>query len=206
MVYNTAFYLCRITWKYALYTSHYCVANYSTVFAITRMYISDDSIGEMLCLEYYSDSFDQQKVSLRTHRPGSASTTHSCGHIRSVPSELRTPLPDGMGLSDYYQKYTEAYGIPIVSSSDVSDDALRRACYTTRFLFADRLDIRQSYYEHNGRVGVISINEVITDIPEFSYLPSSWNERARGLGATPSRLISVDAEENLLWTISCFMS
>ena len=147
------------------------------------MYISDDSAGEMLCLEYYSDSFDQQKVSLRTqHRPGTASTTHSCGHIRSVPSELRTPLPDGMGLSDYYQKYTEAYGIPIVSSSDVSDDALRRACYTTRFLFADRLDIRQSYYEHNGRVGVISINEVITDIPEFSYLPSSWNERARGLG------------------------
>lgn len=48
-------------------------------------------------------------------RPGSATNTHSCSRIRSVPSNLRSSAHMGpRGLGQFYQKYTEAYGIPIL--------------------------------------------------------------------------------------------
>ena len=59
----------------------------------------------------------------------------------------------------FYYKYTEAYGIPVVSSNRVSDKALRRACHITRFLFADRYDLRNSFYKNEGRFAVIAIQE-----------------------------------------------
>ena len=47
-------------------------------------------------------------------REGDATDTHSCDYVREVPEELRDP--DAMfryGIHESYQKYTEAYGIPI---------------------------------------------------------------------------------------------
>ena len=51
-------------------------------------------------------------------RPGSPTKTHSCNQVRQLPPDLR--LSSHMrpsGLSNFYQKYTEAYGIPVVSKS-----------------------------------------------------------------------------------------
>ncbi len=48
-------------------------------------------------------------------RPGSATNTHSCDNIRAVPTHLRSAThmyPHGLG--QFYQKYTEAYGIPVL--------------------------------------------------------------------------------------------
>ncbi|KAL8595649.1 hypothetical protein ACOMHN_025685 [Nucella lapillus] len=67
------------------------------------------------------------------------------------------------GLSNFYQKYTEAYGIPVL-----------------------------------GRIAVIGAHERVTDIPEHSWLGASWNQRARGLGATDSAPVSTCGEENVL--------
>lgn len=132
-------------------------------------------------------------------RPGSASNTHSCDRIRSVPSELRSATHmHPHGLTQYYQKYTEAYGIPIVSSRQPPDDALKRACYVVRFMLADRYDVRNELYRRHGRVGVIGVNELTNGIPEHSYLPSWWNTRARGLGATEHYPISTNSEENIM--------
>ena len=103
-----------------------------------------------------------------------------------------------MGLHPFYQKYTHAYGIPIISSGRVQDRALKRACYVVRFLFADRVDIRNSFHNNHGRAGVIAVNEGTTNIPEHSFLPKWWDKRARGLGATPQIPISTGGEENLL--------
>ena len=48
-------------------------------------------------------------------RPGSATNTHSCNSIRAVPSQLRSAAYMGpRGLGSFYQKYTEAYGIPVL--------------------------------------------------------------------------------------------
>ncbi|CAH1787573.1 unnamed protein product, partial [Owenia fusiformis] len=133
------------------------------------------------------------------NRPGSATNTHSCNNIRGVPIILRDGahmFPDG--LTSFYQKYTEAYDIPVVSSNRVSDSALQRACYVLRFILADRYDVRNAFYKSGGRVALIGINEDTTSIPEHSFLADSWNLRARGLGGTRGIPISTAGEENAL--------
>ena len=52
--------------------------------------------------------------------------------------------------------------------------------------------------QHFGRAGVIGANEGVRSIPEHSWLPSWWDQRARGLGGTLTNPISTGAEENLL--------
>lgn len=48
-------------------------------------------------------------------RPRQATSTHSCNYVRGVPNELRSArIMRPNGLSTFYQKYTEAYGIPIL--------------------------------------------------------------------------------------------
>ena len=48
-----------------------------------------------------------------------------------------------------------------MSSYYVSDEALKRACFILRFLYADRADLRESMYKNFGRFGVIGVNEGI---------------------------------------------
>ncbi|XP_038072001.1 uncharacterized protein LOC119740696 [Patiria miniata] len=126
---------------------------------------------------------------------GNALDTSACGTITAVPDDIRTDFP----LDPFYQKYTHAYGIPIISSSVTQDAALNRACYTVRFLLADRKALRDAMYDWYGRVGVIAQTERTTQIPEHSHLNSDlWDDRARGLGGIPSIPITTDGEENIL--------
>ena len=150
--------------------------------------------------KFYWDLFGQADIgSLVAKRPGSASNSHSCGQIRTLPPELRSAAHmHPHGLTQFYQKYTEAYGIPIVSSENAADAALIRACYVVRFMLADRYDIRNEMYLRYGRVGVIGVHELTTDIPEHSWLDSWWDTRARGLGPTDYYPICTNSEENLL--------
>ncbi|XP_064619285.1 uncharacterized protein LOC135482814 [Lineus longissimus] len=133
-------------------------------------------------------------------RPGNSVETHDCGSISSVPDDLRLPanmFPSGLG--DFYQKYTHAYGIPILGSANVSDSALKRACYMVRFLLADRPDLRETFYKMFGRFALMSTVEMTTDIPEHSHMDKDfWDARARGLGATRDRPLSTGGEENTL--------
>ncbi|XP_057301129.1 uncharacterized protein LOC130635707 [Hydractinia symbiolongicarpus] len=126
-------------------------------------------------------------------RSGSVSDDHDCEKITSVPRHLTF-----ITRHRFYTKYTHAYNIPIISSNQVSNKALTRACHIVRFLFADRRDVRQSLYRNFGRFGVIGLREHTTTIPEFSHLPSWYNQRARGLGGVLGRPISTGGEENLL--------
>ena len=49
------------------------------------------------------------------YRPGSPTETHTCDSVRAVPDELRsTTEMRPNGLDNFYQKYTEAYGIPVI--------------------------------------------------------------------------------------------
>ncbi|XP_038068676.1 adhesion G-protein coupled receptor G7-like isoform X2 [Patiria miniata] len=130
----------------------------------------------------------------RTGR-GESLDTWDCGNITQVPDDVRTDFP----LDAFYQKYTHAYGIPIVSSNVSLDASLTRACYTVRFLLADRKDLRDAMYDQYGRVAVIALTERTTQIPEHSYLNSDvWDDRARGLGGTRQVPVTTDGEENIL--------
>uniref|UniRef100_A0A2C9LZT2 ShKT domain-containing protein n=1 Tax=Biomphalaria glabrata TaxID=6526 RepID=A0A2C9LZT2_BIOGL len=137
------------------------------------------------------------------YRSGEATRTHSCGYVREVPQNLRFSwLMKPRGLPAYYQKYTEAYNIPVLGSANVSDNAMRRACYVLRFMLADHYSIRQTYFKLFGRLVVIGPGEKINAVPEYRFLSDSWNNRSRGLGATETVPVSSGAEENLL----CFGS
>ena len=107
-------------------------------------------------------------------------STWECENVTDVPSHVRIEYP----LSPFYKKYLHACGIPVISSENASDAALRRACYVVVFLLADREDIRRSVYKRCGRAGVVAVTEGVTSIPEHSWLPDSWNKRSRGLGGT----------------------
>ncbi|XP_035671245.1 uncharacterized protein LOC118412473 isoform X1 [Branchiostoma floridae] len=131
----------------------------------------------------------------KTIRRGRSWDTWECYNVTSVPRAVQTELNLDR---TFYQKYLHAYGIPILGSSLLPDDALRRACYDVLFMLADRRDLRDSYYNFNGRVGIMAESEVTLNIPEHSSLDPFFNQRARGLGATVARPISTGAEENLL--------
>lgn len=46
-------------------------------------------------------------------RNGIAPLTHSCNYVREIPELYRNPLIYG-GIPKFYQKFTEAYSIPII--------------------------------------------------------------------------------------------
>ena len=85
----------------------------------------------------------------------------------------------------------------MTGSHNVTDDSLKRACYTVRFLLADDSGIRTSFYKLGVRFAVMSSTEVTMDIPEHSGMDPWWNGRARGLGGNFFIPIVTGAEENL---------
>ena len=113
------------------------------------------------------------------------------------------PPPDALGLASFYEKYLDAGGIPIVSSSKTPDAALFRARDIIGEMLVNRPDLRATIAGLGIRVAIMAKSEVTTDIPEHSDLYEAfpgidWNTRARGLGATLIRPAISAAEENLL--------
>ncbi|MFY8025383.1 MAG: hypothetical protein ACOVNO_08535 [Sediminibacterium sp.] len=135
---------------------------------------------------------------------------------------INPPIPS-LGLDTFYKKYSDAYGIPIVSSEKVPDDTLLIARDIVNYMLVKRPDIRSTLIRQKARVLVMAKSEMETDLPERSkwkkptkedkrLTPGErenydkpggiasmsdkeyWNKRARGMGGT----ITSCAEENLL--------
>src|SRR5262245_5033028 len=60
--------------------------------------------------------------------------------VTEVPEALRESLK----LDPFYKKYTDAKGLPVLSSEKVSDPALLEAVYLINQMLADREDIRKA--------------------------------------------------------------
>ena len=125
---------------------------------------------------------------------GSNTVPPSCAVTPALP-------PASLGLNSFYGKYLDGAGIPVVSSANVSDVALRQACVITSHLVRKRDDVRLSMISKHLRIAIIGVNEVTLDIPEYSDLPPvsdrNWNQE-RGEGATEVRPVASVGEENLL--------
>lgn len=112
-------------------------------------------------------------------------------------------VPSSLALSEFYKKYINADGIPVISSEKVPDEALIRA-RTIVIQLLDKIPaVKEQLCKNGVRVAVMSVNELTTDIPEHSDLnkmfpDTDWNIRARGLGATMARPAASCAEENIL--------
>lgn len=103
-------------------------------------------------------------------------------------------------LDQFYQRYTNAMGLPIVGSKNISSNALEEASWIVKNMLGHREDIIQAMKETKVRVAVMASIEYTTDLPEHSKLKPKlfWDRRARGLGATPSNPAVSCGEENLL--------
>jgi hypothetical protein len=119
------------------------------------------------------------------------------------------PVPESLGVSPFYKKYADAFGIPVIASDKVPDAALLVARDIVNTMLAARPDVRDALIARRWRTGVIAELEMTMDIPEYSRMkrPGAPREepvtqedrdyhanRSRGLGGNPT----TGAEENLL--------
>ncbi len=109
-------------------------------------------------------------------------------------------LRENFNLTGFYAKWVDAYGLPVVASARVHDEALLEARWLMTKMIGHRPEIFQAMAEQKVRFTVMAHNEWTTDVPEHAdlYPPRYWDRRARGLGATPHRPSVSCGEENLL--------
>lgn len=103
-------------------------------------------------------------------------------------------------LPEFYQKYVDVRGFPVVGSEKVPDYALLEAAYLIDHMLAGRQDVLDALTENRVRFAVMAASELTTDVPEHSDLTPKryWDRRARGLGPTAARPAVSCGEENLL--------
>ncbi len=114
-----------------------------------------------------------------------------------------TSPPKEIGIDDFYKKYTDANGFPVVGSRKVPDEALLKArdiiIMMTKSLPQNVLDTMRN---RGVRIAVMARYEGTTDLPEHRFLLNdtamNWDVRARGLGGIPELPLTTCAEENLL--------
>ena len=86
-------------------------------------------------------------------------------------------------------------------NNDSSVRALKRACFLTQFLMADRMDLIKIYYKHFGRVLVMGTQTFVKDVREYKkYITPEYDNMKTGLGAIRlapvTTIASKDAECN----------
>ena len=134
-----------------------------------------------------------------------------------------TAPPVSLRLDPFYKKYTDAFGIPVVSSEKVPNSALLVARDIVNYMLLKRNDIRTELIRRKARLSIIGFTEMQTDLPEcrdwkkptkddIRLTPNErenydkpggiagmtdrqyWDQRARGMGGLQTSC----AEENLL--------
>jgi alpha-glucosidase len=97
----------------------------------------------------------------------------------------------------FYKKYLDIKGLPVASSGEVADEALRRTHFLVTHLLAGRPDVLQAMVKNGTRLIIIGKDQVYTDMPEYrnSRNPAYLNERVRGTGGFD---VTSFGEENLL--------
>lgn len=140
--------------------------------------------------------------------------------IQDYISAAMSEPPQSFGFDSFYKKYTDALGIPILSSEKVPDAALLVARDIVIYMLSKRPDLRAELIKRKMHIGVMAQTETTTDIPEHRNMKKPgpndprltaqekanyeriaamtdkeyWDRRARGMGGNPTTC----AEENLL--------
>ncbi|MFA6128619.1 MAG: PKD domain-containing protein [Bacteroidales bacterium] len=135
-----------------------------------------------------------------TNKKESKSLTREVTILEKVPVVSSPPV--SLGLDPFYKKYIDAQGIPVISSDKVPDEALIKVAKMANYMLKKDPEVRAKMISYHGRIGIMSKDEVTTDIPEHAFLANDpttdWDKRARGLGGTVDVPITTCAEENVL--------
>jgi dipeptidyl-peptidase-4 len=96
----------------------------------------------------------------------------------------------------FYKKYIDAGGLPVVAADVVADEALERTVSIVTHMLAGRSDVLNAMVQSRMYLIVIGRDQVYTDMPEYRNHPNPTyqNERVRGTGGRPTSF----GEENLL--------
>jgi hypothetical protein len=96
----------------------------------------------------------------------------------------------------FYRKYIDVKGMPVVASAGVADLALQRTYSIVTHLLAGRPDVIEALVKNRMYLIIIGRDQVYTDMPEYRNHPNPayQNERVRGTGGKPTSF----GEENLL--------
>jgi alpha-glucosidase len=103
---------------------------------------------------------------------------------------------DRTAAREFYKKYLDVNGMPVVAAEEVADLALTRVHEIVSHLLAGRPDVLQSMVEQGMYLVIIGKDQVYTDLPENRNArnPDYLNERVRGTGGLPTSF----GEENVL--------
>ena len=103
---------------------------------------------------------------------------------------------DRQAARDFYKKYLDISGLPVVAAEVVADQALLRTHEIVTHLLAGRPDIVRAMVDNGMYLIIIGRDQVYTDMPEYRNHPNPayQNERVRGTGGKPTSF----GEENLL--------
>ena len=96
----------------------------------------------------------------------------------------------------FYRKYIDVKGMPVVAAGEVADLALQRTHSIVTHLLAGRPDVIEAMVKNRMYLIIIGKDQVYTDMPEYRHHPNPayQNERVRGTGGKPTSF----GEENLL--------
>jgi hypothetical protein len=96
----------------------------------------------------------------------------------------------------FYKKYIDVKGMPVVAASEVADQALQRTYSIVTHMLAGRPDVLAAMVKSEMYLIIIGKDQVYTDMPEYRNDPNPayQNERVRGTGGRPTSF----GEENLL--------
>lgn len=129
---------------------------------------------------------------------GQPLTTSTTSDITAPPESFFAIVRqnDRDAARQFYKKYLDVSGIPVVASAEVADQALERTREIVGRLLAGRPDIVQSMASTGMYLIIIGKDQVYTDMPEYRNHPNPTfqNERVRGTGGKPTSF----GEENLL--------
>jgi hypothetical protein len=120
-------------------------------------------------------------------------------HVKSA-----SEVPSHFGLDlGFYKKYINVMGIPVLSSDKVCDCVLQKAAWIVHGTISHLIrmaEVLKMMVANKHRVAIMARSEKTTDVPEHRMLTPKnyWDERARGLGGTPSKPCSSGAEESVM--------
>jgi len=97
---------------------------------------------------------------------------------------------------EFYRKYIDVQGMPVVAAGEVADVALQRTYEIVTRMLAGRPGVMQAMVTNGMYLIIIGKDQVYTDMPEYRNHPNPayQNERVRGTGGKPTSF----GEENLL--------
>ena len=121
-----------------------------------------------------------------------------CPEVTAPPESFfeKVREPDRQAAQEFYKKYIDIKGIPVVAAAEVADLALQRTYEIVTHMLAGRPDVLEAMVERGMYLVIIGKDQVYTDLPENRNArnPDYLNERVRGTGGLPTSF----GEENLL--------